>query len=225
MSRERTTLILPALNEGEIIARVVEELAGRADEILVVDNGSSDGTAELAAAAGARVVREPRRGYGAACWAGTCAAAPGVLCFADADGTSAPDDVSRVLAEVLAGRLDLAIGSRTLECSPAMRAHHRLVNRFLGAALLVTGSPRLTDIGCLRAIRRDALLALGMQDRAFAWPLEMVVRASRAGLRTGELPVACRARFGGQSKVSGSVRGSLRTARQMGVLLLREARR
>ncbi|CAA9550005.1 MAG: hypothetical protein AVDCRST_MAG79-2618, partial [uncultured Thermoleophilia bacterium] len=188
-------------------------------------NGSTDGTGALAAAAGARVVRESQRGFGAACWAGAVAARGQIVCFLDADGTFAPADVGRVIAEVEAGRLDLCLGSRTLQHQAAMRLDHRLVNQALGAAVQLTGGPRLSDIGPLRAIRRDTLLDLGVTDRAFAWPLEMVVRAAAAGLRIGELPVTYLPRLGGRSKVSGSLRGSLRAARQMSRLLLAEARR
>ena len=219
------TLILPALDEADVIERVVSGLAGRASEILVVDNGSTDGTGALAARAGARVVREPQRGFGAACWAGTVAARGDILCFLDADGTFAPNDVSRVIAEVEAGRVDVCLGTRTRTRQPAMRLDHRLVNLGLGAAVRLGGGPWLTDIGPLRAIHRQTLLDLGVADRGFAWPLEMVVRAAAAGLRIGELPVAYLPRLGGRSKVSGSLRGSLRAAHQMGGLLLREARR
>lgn len=218
------TIVLPALDEAESIGRVVADLLGRADEIVVVDNGSTDGTGRLAAAAGARVIHEPRRGFGSACFAGAVAARGEIVCFLDADGTFAPADVSRVVGEVAAGRLDLCLGSRTLGRG-AIRFDHRLVNRALGLAVVVTGAPRLTDIGPLRALRREALLSLGVEDRAFAWPLEMVIRAARAKMTIGEIPVAYLPRFGGESKVTGSLRGSLRVARQMSVVLAREALR
>jgi glycosyltransferase involved in cell wall biosynthesis len=221
---ESVTVVLPALDEAASVGRVVGDLLGLADEIVVVDNGSSDGTGAIAAAAGARVVVEPRRGFGSACFAGTVAARGDIVCFLDADGTFAPADVARVVREVSEHKLDLCLGSRTL-LPGAIRLDHRIVNRALGLSLIVAGGPRLTDIGPLRAIRREALLALGVEDRAFAWPLEMVIRAVRAKLVIGEIPVAYLPRFGGESKVTGSLRGSLRVARQMSVLLAREALR
>ncbi len=220
-----TTLVLPALNEAEVIGRVVTGLLDCADEVLVVDNGSNDGTGRLATAAGARVVVEPRRGFGAACWAGTVAARGDVLCFLDADGSFAPADVPRVVAPVLGGTLDLSLGSRTRNPSAAMRRDHRLINRAVGAALPLVGAPRMTDIGPLRAIRRDVLLELGVHDRGFGWPLEMIIRCGKAGLRVGEMPIAYLPRLGGQSKVSGSVRGSIRAAQCWSMLLLRETMR
>jgi glycosyltransferase involved in cell wall biosynthesis len=219
------SLVLPALDEAEVIEPVVRGLLGRCAELIVVDNGSRDGTGALAAAAGARVVRAERRGFGAACWAGTLAARGDVVCFVDADGSFAPADVPRVLAPVLAGELDLCLGSRTLRRAPAMRLDHRLVNRAVGLALPLAGAPRTSDVGPLRAIRRDALLGLGIRDRGFGWPLEMIIRCGQQGLRIGEVPVHYLPRLGGHSKVSGSVRGSLSAGQRWTRLLLREALR
>jgi glycosyltransferase involved in cell wall biosynthesis len=221
--RPRTTAILPALDEEASIGRVVAGLVGRVDEVLVVDTGSADATASRASAAGARVVSEPRRGFGAACHAGACAASGDVLAFLDADGSFAPPDVERVLAPVVAGELDLCLGSRTWRRSSAMPRSLRGANLALGLVARLAGAPALTDLGPLRAIRRDHLLALDLRDRAFAWPLEMILSAGRAGLRIDEVRVAYLPRIGGESKVTGSVRGSFRVARQMGRLLVREA--
>lgn len=218
---EAVTAILPALDEEEPIAAVVRGLVGRVGEVLVVDNGSRDRTAERARAAGARVVAEPVRGFGSACHAGLVAATRPVVCFLDADGTFAPADVERICAPVLDGALDLCLGTRTRLPGNAIHPALAAVNRGLGVLVRLRGGPLLTDIGPIRAIRRDALLALGMADRGSAWPLEMVLRASRAGLAVGELPVAYLPRLGGTSKVTGSWRGSARAARQMGGVLLR----
>jgi glycosyltransferase involved in cell wall biosynthesis len=216
------TVILPALDEAEAIATVVRGLLDRADEVLVVDNGSTDGTGDLARAAGARVVGEPRRGFGAACWAGANAATGEVLCFLDADGTFAPADVERVVAPVRGDELDLCLGSRTRRRSNAMPRRFRVANRVLGGAVVLAGAPLLTDIGPIRAIRRDVLLDLGVHDRAHAWPVEMVVRAARRDLRIGEVPVAYLPRLGGSSKVTGSLGGTARAAREIGRLLVAE---
>jgi glycosyltransferase involved in cell wall biosynthesis len=214
--------ILPALDEAAAIATVVQGLLGLVDEVVVADNGSTDGTGELALAAGARVVREPRRGFGAACFAGAAAATGDVLVFLDADGSFAPHDVTRIAAPVLDGRLDLSLGSR-MHDGNAIAPWLRLANGTLGACVRLAGGPFLRDIGPLRAIRRETLLALDVRDRASAWPLEMVIRAARADLRIGELPVDYLPRLGGQSKVTGTVGGSLRAARQMSRLLVAEA--
>lgn len=220
---QSVSIILPALDEAEVIGRVVASLLDRADEVVVVDNGSEDDTGVLAERAGARVVVEPRRGFGSACWAGTVSARGDVLCFLDADGSFAPADVPRVVQPVLRGALDLSLGSRTRDGRGAMRRDHVAINRAIGAALPLVGAPRMTDIGPLRAIRREALLALGVRDRGFAWPLEMIIRCGQAGLRIGETPVAYLPRLGGRSKVSGSLRGSARAAQSWSLLLLREA--
>ena len=218
----RVTIVLPALDEAQAIAATVAGLLGQVDEVLVVDNGSTDGTGEIAAAAGARVIVERRRGFGAACHAGATHARGDLLCFMDADGTFAAPDAARVIDEVRSGRLDLCLGTRTRRRDAAISPAMRIANRALGASVRLAGGPVLSDIGPLRAIRRDALMALELRDRAFAWPLEMVVRASRRGLRIDELPVAYLPRAGGTSKVSGSLRGSARAAWQMSRLLARE---
>jgi glycosyltransferase involved in cell wall biosynthesis len=214
--------ILPALDEAAAIGTVVQGLLGLVDEIVVADNGSVDGTGELARAAGARVVREPRRGFGAACFAGATAATADVLVFLDADGSFAAHDVGRVAAPVLDGRLDLALGSR-MHAGNTIAPWLRVANASLGACVRLAGGPFLRDIGPLRAIRRETLLGLDVRDRAQAWPLEMVIRAARADLRIGELPVDYLPRLGGESKVTGTVGGSLRAARQMSRLLVAEA--
>ncbi len=219
---EAVTAIPPALDEeGEpIAATIVRGLVGRVGEVLVVDNRRA--TARPSGARrGARVVAEPVRGFGSACHAGLVAATRPVVCFLDADGTFAPADVERICAPVLDGALDLCLGSRTRLPGNAIHPALAAVNRGLGVLVRLRGGPLLTDIGPIRAIRRDALLALGMADRGSAWPLEMVLRASRAGLAVGELPVAYLPRLGGTSKVTGSWRGSARAARQMGGVLLR----
>lgn len=219
------TAILPALDEADSIAAVVAGLLGRVDEVLVVDNGSSDETGAVARAAGARVLLEPRRGFGSACYAGLLEARGDVVAFLDADGSYVPDDVLRVARPVSDGELDLCLGSRMQLRGAAIATWVRIANRALGVGVKLSGGPFLSDIGPLRAIRRDVLLELGVRDRAQAWPLEMVILAARADLRIAELPVRYLPRTGGASKVTGSLGGSLRAASQMGRLLVSEARR
>jgi glycosyltransferase involved in cell wall biosynthesis len=224
----RVTVILPALNEAAALPTALASFPPAVD-LLVVDNGSTDQTAAVAAAHGARVVHEPRRGFGAACWAGV-QASPGaeVIAFADADGSFDGADLPAVVGLVLAGEADLVVGSRMARRAPgAMSALAGLENRLLGLACRLLFRVPLSDLGPYRAIRRDRLLGLGMTDRGSGWPLEMIGRAGRAGLRVAEVPVRYRPRAGGRSKVSGSVRGTIRAMTAMAMVtlaLLRERR-
>jgi glycosyltransferase involved in cell wall biosynthesis len=223
----RVTVILPALNEAAALPTALASFPPEAG-LLVVDNGSTDQTAAVAAAHGAQVVHEPRRGFGAACWAGVQAAPGEVLVFADADGSFDGADLPAVAGPVLAGEADLVIGSRMAHREPgAMSALAVLENRLLGLACRLLFGVPVTDLGPFRAIRRDRLVALGMTDRGSGWPLEMIGRAGAVGLRVAEVPVRYRPRAGGRSKVSGSVRGTVRAVTAMAavtVALLRERR-
>ena len=223
----RVTVILPALNEAVALPIALASFPPEAG-LLVVDNGSTDQTAAVAAANGAQVVCEPRRGFGAACWAGVKAAPGEVLVFADADGSFDGADLPAVAGPVLRGEADLVVGSRMAHREQgAMSALAVLENRLLGLACHVLFGVPVTDLGPFRAIRRDRLLALGMTDRGGGWPLEMIGRAGGAGLRVAEVPVRYRPRAGGRSKVSGSVRGTVRAVTAMAVVtlaLLRERR-
>jgi len=222
------TVILPALNEAAALPTALASFPPQVG-LLVVDNGSADQTAAVAAAYGAQVVHEPRRGFGAACWAGVKAAPGEVLVFADADGSFDGADLPAVAGPVLRGEADLVVGSRMARRAPgAMSALAVLENRLLGVACRLLFGVPLTDLGPFRAIRRDALLALGVTDRGSGWPLEMVGRAGRLGLRVVEVPVRYRSRAGGRSKVSGSVGGTVRAVTAMAAVtlaLLRERRR
>jgi glycosyltransferase involved in cell wall biosynthesis len=210
-------VIVPALDEAEAIGGVLAAMPAGARAI-VVDNGSRDGTASRAAAAGAQVVSEPVRGFGAACQAGLLAARSEIVCFMDGDGSLDPAELERVAAPVTAGVCDLCLGSRRAEAG-AWPWHARLANRLLALELRRRTGARLTDLGPMRAARREALLGLGLRDRAFGYPLEMVLAASRAGWQIEEVPVTYRVRAGGRSKVSGSVRGTARAVRDMSRLL------
>ncbi|HXD56277.1 MAG TPA: glycosyltransferase [Thermoleophilaceae bacterium] len=210
-------VILPVLDEAEALPWVLGRMPGGFDP-LVVDNGSSDGSGAIAAALGARVVEEPATGFGAACWAGLAAAGSELVCFMDCDGSLDPRDLPGLVEAVATGRMDLALGARTPEPG-AWPWHARLANRALAAELRRRTSAPLTDLGPMRVARRLALLDLGIRDRRFGWPLEMVIRAAREGWAVGELPVPYLRRVGGRSKVSGSVRGTARALRDMAAVL------
>lgn len=221
----KTVLILPALNEaavvGDLIRRTPRDVIA---EVIVVDNGSTDATAAVAREAGARVVSEPRRGYGAACFAGVTALPPdaGVVVFLDADGSQRPEEIPLVLDPVLAGRADLVLGARNLEGGHPMHAiaGTRLVARFVAWRWHVP----ITDFGPLRAIRVDLLRRLDMRDRAFGWPVEMVVKAAALGAGILEVPVSHAPRLAGRSKVSGTLRGTVRAGYAFVSTALRAAR-
>ena len=207
----RVSVVIPALNEEAAIGGVVREVPrDLVDEIIVVDNGSTDRTAEIAAAAGARVVREPIRGYGAACRAGALAAGnTDILVFLDGDRNEDPAELRRVLGPVLAGEADLVLGSRVGGAARgALTLQQRVGNRVVTALLHVLYGLRLTDIGPFRAIPARALRELGMEHKTYGWPVEMVVKAARRGYRIVEVPVSCRRRLG-RSKVSGTLKGSV----------------
>ena len=210
------TVILPVLDEREALPWVLGRIpAGY--EPLVVDNGSADGSGELARHLGARVVDEPRRGFGAACWAGLGAATSDVVAFMDCDASLDPQELARVTDPVTRGRADLVLGARAAQRG-AWPLHARLGNAVLAWDLRRRAGVPLRDLGPMRAARRADLLALGLVDRRFGWPLEMVLRAARRDWRIDEVTVGYRPRAG-RSKVTGSVRGTLRAVRDMAAVL------
>ena len=206
-------LIIPALNEARALRHVLEEIPrGVFGEIIVVDNGSTDETAQVARRAGARVVVEQRRGYGSACLAGISALPPqaDVVVFMDADGSDLPADADALIAPIAQDQADLVIGSRELgdaECG-SLSVHQRLGNRLAMWLVSLLYGHKYTDLGPFRAIRRSELDRLSMRDTNFGWTIEMQVKAIQRGLRITEAPVAYRKRQAGQSKISGSVFGS-----------------
>lgn len=205
-------MILPVLDEVEALPWVLRRLPEGMRPI-VVDNGSEDGSGEVARRHGATVVEEPRRGFGAACFAGLLAATADVVCFMDCDASLDPQDLPTVAGPVLAGRADLVLGRRRAERG-AWPPHARLANRYLAHEVGRRTGVSLADVGPMRACRREALLDLGMADRRFGWPLEMVLRAAIAGWRIEEVDVPYRPRTG-RSKVTGTLRGTVRAVADM----------
>jgi glycosyltransferase involved in cell wall biosynthesis len=209
-------VILPVLDEAEALPWVLGRIPDGFTPI-VVDNGSTDGSARIARALGARVVDEPVRGFGAACWAGLVAASDPFVCFMDCDGSLDPRDLPAVCAAVADGGADLALGARVAEPG-AWPWHARVANRLLAAELRRRARISLRDLGPMRASRRRPLLELGIEDRRSGWPLEMVLRAAAEGWRIAEVPVPYYARAG-RSKVTGTARGTLRAVRDMAAVL------
>jgi glycosyltransferase involved in cell wall biosynthesis len=209
-------VVLPTLDEAEALPWVLGRMPA-GFSALVVDNGSTDGSAEIAAALGARVVHEPRRGFGSACHAGLAASRSEIVCFMDCDGSLDPRDLPGVAAPVASGRADLALGARRPHRG-AWPLHARLANRALAFELRRRTGLALRDLGPMRAARRDALLGLGIRDRRCGWPLEMVLRAAAVDWRLEELEVSYLARRG-RSKVTGTLRGSAQAVRDMAVAL------
>lgn len=209
----RVGLIIPARNEaqalGQVLAGIPRELV---DELIVVDNGSTDETAQVARQAGARVVAEPVPGYGRACLRGLATLDPTieVIVFMDADHSDHPEDLPALLEPIAQGRADLVIGSRVAQAQPgSLTVQQRLGNRLACTLMRWRFGVRYTDLGPLRAIRREALARLQMRDPAFGWTVEMQAKAARAHLRIEEVPVRYRPRIG-RSKISGTLTGTVR---------------
>jgi glycosyltransferase involved in cell wall biosynthesis len=218
-----TDVVLPCLNEAAALPWVLGRIpAGY--RVIVADNGSTDGSAGVAAGWGATVVSVPERGFGAAAHAGLLAAAPvdDVVCFLDADGSFDPVHLPLVADPVRSGAADLVLGRRRPTGHGAWPPHARLGNAVLAWRLRRLAGVAVHDLGPMRAARRSALLALGLRDRRFGYPLEMVVLAARAGWRVSEVDVAYAPRAAGtRSKVTGTVGGTLRTVLDMAKVLTR----
>ena len=214
----KISVVIPTLNEGQAIGDVVRAVpVDRVHEIIVVDNGSTDDTAAQASSAGARVIFEPRPGYGFACLAGARAAADAdVIVFLDGDRSDDPAQLEAVVDPLLDDRADLVIGSRIkgLLEKGAMPLHGRLGNRFIVFLLRRLYGVDITDVGSFRAIKARRLSDLGMQQMTYGWPVEMVVKAARKKLRIQSVPVNYRRRIG-KSKVTGTIRGTILAAYYM----------
>jgi glycosyltransferase involved in cell wall biosynthesis len=211
-------VILPCLDEAAALPWVLARMPAGYHPI-VADNGSADGSPGIARRHGATVVNASPKGFGAAAHAGLSAATADVVCFMDADGSLDPEDLAAVVGPVLEGRADLMLGRRQPTTRGAWPMHARLANSLLAWRLRAGSGLPLHDLGPMRAARRADLLALGLVDRRFGYPLEMVVRAAREGWRVGETPVRYAPRAGGRSKVTGTVRGTARAAADMARVL------
>jgi glycosyltransferase involved in cell wall biosynthesis len=222
---KRVGVIIPALNEEAAIGRVVSDIPSWVDDIVVVDNGSIDKTAAAAKAAGARVVSEPRRGYGAACQTGIAALNTiDIVVFIDGDYSDYPSEMMCLVDPIASAAADLVIGSRTAggAVPGALTLQQRIGNRIACTFMRVLFDARYTDLGPFRAIDRKALDSLRMKDLAFGWTVEMQIRALKAGLNVVECPVSYRPRIG-QSKISGTVSGSLRAGSTIMRVILQSA--
>ena len=220
-------VIIPALNEEDAIGRVLGDIPDLAHQIIVVDNGSDDDTATRAAAAGAHVVHEPRRGYGQACLAGIAAMPQDteIVVFLDGDYSDFPEEMDRVVEPLRLGVADLVIGSRVLgEREPgALLPQARFGNALATFLIHRLYGVRYTDLGPFRAIRREALEHINMVDQTYGWTVEMQVKAARHGLRGIEVPVRYRRRHAGESKVTGTLSGTFRAGWKILYTIFRHA--
>jgi glycosyltransferase involved in cell wall biosynthesis len=218
----RVSVIIPTRNEAGALTHVLGDLpAGLVDEVLVVDSNSTDGTPEVAARMGARVIAEPRRGYGQACLTGIAHAnSPDVIVFLDGDYSDRPAELPNLLAPIIEGRADITVGSR-LAGSRARRGmpwHSAFGNRMAAALINALFAQRITDLGPFRAVRADILRQLALEERTYGWAVEMILKGALQGYRVVEVPVSYYPRIG-QSKISGTVTGTVGDGRR-GVVYL-----
>jgi len=205
-------VIMPTRNEAAALPKVLSAILPKVAEVIVVDTASTDGTPEIAAGMGARVVSEPRRGYGRACLAGIAALSPQVdtVLFMDADASDRPEDLPRLLAPIIEDGAELVIGARSLDVEPgALTPQQRFGNALACRLIRLIWGIGYTDLGPFRVIRRAALDRLQMRDETWGWTVEMQVRAARLGLRVREVPVGYRRRIG-HSKISGTLMGTIK---------------
>jgi len=211
----RVSVIIPTRNEARAIGHVLADLpADLITEVLVVDNDSSDGTPEIAARLGARVVREPRRGYGQACLTGLAhTSAPDVVVFLDGDYSDRPVELPRLLAPISDGRADITLGSRLAgpRTPGALPWHAAFGNRLAAGLISLLFGQRITDLGPFRAARADVLHVLALEETTYGWAVEMILKGALRGFRIIEVPVSYHARIG-KSKISGTLSGTVGAA-------------
>ncbi len=208
----RVSVIIPTHNEALAIERVLRDLpSDLTTEVLVVDSNSTDGTAEIAARMGARVIREPQRGYGQACLTGLAAAnAPDVVVFLDGDYSDRPAELPILLAPILEGRADITLGSRLHDrrSAGALPWHQVFGNRLAAGLIRLLYGLKITDLGPFRAGRADVLQALALEETTYGWAVEMILKGALAGYRVVEVPVSYYPRIG-KSKISGTLKGTI----------------
>ena len=208
----RVSVIIPTHNEAQAIGRVLADLpADLTTEVIVVDSNSSDGTPEIAAKMGARVIQEPRRGYGRACLTGLAAAnSPDIVVFLDGDYSDRPAELVTLLAPILEGRADIALGSRLRERSSteALPWHQVLGNRLAATLIRLFYGLKISDLGPFRAARAEVLHALSLEETTYGWAVEMILKGALGGFRVVEVPVSYYTRIG-KSKISGTLKGTL----------------
>jgi len=211
----RVSVIIPTHNEAQAIERVLVDLPpDLVAEVIVVDSNSSDGTPEIAARMGARVVEEPRRGYGRACLTGIAAAAsPDVVVFLDGDYSDRPQELPILLAPIIEGRADITLGSRLLgrRSQGALPWHQVFGNRLAAALIRIFYGLKISDLGPFRAGRTEVLRSLALEEPTYGWAVEMILKGTLAGFRVVEVPVSYYPRVG-KSKISGTVKGTLGAA-------------
>ncbi|HEY0759121.1 MAG TPA: glycosyltransferase family 2 protein [Acidisarcina sp.] len=204
------SVIIPTHNEAGAIERVLADLpADLTAEVIVVDSNSGDGTPEIAARMGARVLREPRRGYGRACLTGLAAAdSPDVVVFLDGDYSDRPSELSILLAPILEGRADITLGSRVQRSAGALPWHQMFGNRVAVSLIGPLYGLKITDLGPFRAARAEVIRALALEETTYGWAVEMVLKGALAGYRVIEVPVSYHPRIG-TSKISGTLKGTI----------------
>jgi glycosyltransferase involved in cell wall biosynthesis len=208
----RVSVIIPTHNEAQAIGRVLADIpSDLVTEIIVVDSNSTDGTPDIATKMGARVIQEPRRGYGRACLTGLAAAnSPDVVVFLDGDYSDRPSELPILLAPIIEGRADVTLGSRlhARDSADALPWHQVLGNRLAAALIRVLYGVKITDLGPFRAARADVIHSLQLKETTYGWAVEIILQAALAGYRVIEVPVSYHPRIG-KSKISGTLKGTL----------------